>query len=178
MDSLSDQYLVKAIENYPFGLSEVVESLNYALSHDDENPEALKLMGQVYAEQLKDFPSAISYFHRALAADARNAGVFPHLISAYIDHGDYEEALKAADYALKLKGSNKGSIHMLKGFGYEYMENYKEALKSFKLSKKSAYNSYFMDHIESCMKRVKDKMPKKKKAKKSKKAKKGSKKKK
>ncbi len=172
MDSLSDQYLVKAIENYPFGLSEAVESLNYALSYDDENPEALKLMGQVYAEQLRDFPSAISYFQRALAADARNAGVFPHLISAFIDHGDYEEALKAADYALNLKGTNKGYIHLLKGLGYEYMENYKKALKSFKLSKKSAYDSYFMDHVESCVKRVKDKMPTKKKTTKSKKRKK------
>jgi len=178
MDSLSDQYLAKAIENYPFSLSEAVESLNYALSHDDENPVALKLMGQVYAEQLKDFPAAISNYHQALASDARYAEVFPHLISALIENGDYEEALKAGEYALKLKGTSKGWILLLIGFCYEYMEEYKKALKSFKLGKKSAYNSYFMDHLDSCMRRVKDKMPKKKKSKKSKKAKKGRKKKK
>jgi len=172
MDSLSDQYLVKAIEKYPYNLSEAVESLNYALSYDSENPVALKLMGQMYAEQLRDFPKAISYFEKALAVDPKNVEVFPHFISALIDYGNYDAALKASAFALRLKGTEKGIIHMLNGFCFEYMEKYKKALKSFEKSKTFTYNSYMLNHIKSCVKRVEDKMPNKKKGSKSKKNKK------
>ena len=54
-----DRYLVKAIDAYPYNLEEAIESLDYALSGDNNNAATLCLYGRVYAEQLQ----AVSYTH-------------------------------------------------------------------------------------------------------------------
>lgn len=43
-------YLIKAIENYSFDLEQCYESLNYALSYEEDNPIALCLMGRLQDE--------------------------------------------------------------------------------------------------------------------------------
>ena len=50
MGTLTNNYIFKALENYPYDLEEVMEALNYALSADDKNTMALTLMGRMYAE--------------------------------------------------------------------------------------------------------------------------------
>ena len=37
MGTLTNNYIFKALENYPYDLEEVMEALNYALSADDKN---------------------------------------------------------------------------------------------------------------------------------------------
>ncbi|MBP6238275.1 MAG: hypothetical protein KA270_13100 [Saprospiraceae bacterium] len=46
-----DRYLVKALDAYPYNLEEAIESLDYALSGDNNNAATLCLYGRVYAEQ-------------------------------------------------------------------------------------------------------------------------------
>ena len=69
MSNLLDKYLFQALDAYPYNLEEAVESLNYALSYDDKNPIALCLMGQIYAENLRNYEEAKEYYQQALAAD-------------------------------------------------------------------------------------------------------------
>ena len=62
MGTLVNNYVFKALENYPYDLEEVMEALNYALSYDDKNTMALTLMGRVYAEKLFKYNDAIKIF--------------------------------------------------------------------------------------------------------------------
>jgi len=158
MNNLSNQYLIKAIENYPYNLTDAIEALNFSLSYDDENPVALCLKGQFYAEQLKDYQSAIYFYQRALATDPKNSTVYPHLIGAFIDYEEFSQALKAAEFALTLKGADRGHIYLLIGSCNEHMGKYKNALKNLGKSKQAAYNSHFITEVETAVKRVKDKM--------------------
>ncbi len=168
MNNLSDQYLIKAIENYPYNLTESMEALNYSLSYNDENSVALSLKGQFYAEQLKDFTSAIFFYQKAIATDPKNPTLYPPLISAFIAYEEYNDSLKAAEFALTLKGTDRAEIYLLIGSCLEHMGKHKKALKSFKKTIKGAFNTHFIYEAESSIERVKGKMPKKGKKKKKK----------
>ena len=48
-------YLVKALDYYPYNLEEALESLNYAMAYEENNPIALCLMGRVHLEVFKDY---------------------------------------------------------------------------------------------------------------------------
>ena len=76
MGTLTNNYIFKALENYPYDLEEVMEALNYALSADDKNTMALTLMGRMYAEKLYKYEEAIGYFKLALAEDIRALGIY------------------------------------------------------------------------------------------------------
>ncbi|CAG0906289.1 unnamed protein product, partial [Darwinula stevensoni] len=60
-----------ALDAYPYNLEEAIESLDYALSGDNNNAATLCLYGRVYAEQLQDYATAKTYFQDALAADIK-----------------------------------------------------------------------------------------------------------
>jgi len=172
MGNLLDKYLFQALDAYPYNLEEAVESLNYALSYDDNNPIALCLMGQIYAENLKNYETAKEYYQQALAEDMYALDVYPNYISVLLWNEDYDEAEKLIDFALTLKGTDKAVLYVLKGILLEQKKDYKKAIKVLKIAKEYAYNNYFISHIEGEEKRIKDKMPKKKKKKKKKKGKK------
>lgn len=178
MGNLLDKYLFQALDAYPYNLEEAVESLNYALSYDEKNPVALCLMGQIYAENLRNYETAKEYYQQALAEDMYSLDVYPKYINVLLWNEDYDEAEKLIDFALTLKGTDKAVLYLKKGILFEQKKEYKAALKVLKTAKIYAYNNYFISDIEGDEKRIKDKMPKKKKNKnkKSKKTKKSSKK--
>lgn len=178
MGNLLDKYLFQALDAYPYNLEEAVESLNYALSYDEKNPVALCLMGQIYAENLRNYEIAKEYYQQALAEDIYALDVYPKYINVLLWNEDYDEAEKLIDFALTLKGTDKAVLYLKKGILFEQKQEYKAALKVLKNAKIYAYNNYFISDIEGDEKRIKDKMPKKKtdKNKKGKNAKKSSKK--
>ena len=73
-----DKYLFQALDNYPYNLEDVVESLDYALSYNNKNTMALCLYGRVYAEQLSDYEQAKLYFQEALISNIFAKEVYPH----------------------------------------------------------------------------------------------------
>src|SRR5690606_23864397 len=125
--SLNNTYLFKAIDAYPFCLEETIEALNYALSYDKNNVEALCLLAKVYAEQLRDYEAAKSYFAEALAVKMENPMVYPDYIRALICNEDYEEAQKLVDFAFTVKGTDKAVLHLLQGQLLESQAKLKEA---------------------------------------------------
>ena len=178
MGTLVNNYIFKALDNYPYYLDEVMESLNYALSYDNKNTMALTLMGKVHAEKLHKYDEAIGYYKQALAENIHAFEVYAPYINALLWNEDYKEAADFIDFAISIKGSDKGILFLKKAILYEQTKKYKKALTFIKLAKKNTYNSEFMETINEEKQRIKAKISKKKKVKSSKKDKKRKKKKK
>jgi tetratricopeptide (TPR) repeat protein len=174
MNHLHNVYLFKALEAYPYDLEEAIEAMQYALSYDDNNSKTLCLIGRLYAEQLDDFETAKGYFEKAMTANIKDVGIYPHYLNVLIWNEDYQEALKLVDYALTLKSIDKALMYVKKSSVLEHQFQYKEALDLLKTAKKHTYNDGFMGTINGHKNRIKAKMPKNKKKKKKKKDKKKS----
>lgn len=154
----SDKYLMEALDAYPFNLEQVIESLNYALSYDDQNPMALCLMGQMYAEQLSQYEMAKDFYVRALAVDINHLKVYPLYADTLLYNDDYEEAEKVIRFALTIKGIDKAVMYGKKALLHEYQMQFKKALKCWKKAKLNCYNASFMSMAEAEEKRVESKL--------------------
>lgn len=162
--NLLNNYLLKAIDAYPYELEEAVENLNYALSYDNDNAYALYLMGRLQAEQFEDYEKAKLYFAEALANKMNFSKVYPIYIQVLLNNEDLEEAQKLINYALTVKGIDKGSIWEKQGQLFEIKQNYKAAIKALNKAKQFGYNDSFISYIDSEILRNKNKLkPKKKK---------------
>ena len=168
MGTLVNNYVFKALENYPYDLDEVMEALNYALAYDAKNTMALTLLGKVYAEKLYKYDEAIAYFKEALAENINAFEVYEPYIRVLLWNEDYKEADNFIDFALTLKGSDKAVLYLKKAVLKEKLKLYKEALANVKLAKNHTYNEDFMFAVNKVKERIKGKMPKKKKVKSSK----------
>jgi tetratricopeptide (TPR) repeat protein len=165
MGTLTNNYIFKALENYPYDLEEVMEALNYALSADDKNTMALTLMGRMYAEKLYKYEEAIGYFKLALAEDIRAFEVYTPYINTLLWNEDYKEAEEFIDFGLTVKGSDKALLYLKKANLYEQLKDYEKALTFIKLAKEYTFNSDFMVDVNVEKDRIKGKMPEKKKSK-------------
>ncbi|WP_179333853.1 tetratricopeptide repeat protein [Winogradskyella costae] len=171
--NLLNNYVLKAIDAYPYELEETVENLNYALSYEADNAYALYLMGRLQAEQFGDYEKAKHYYAEALANKLDFHKVYSKYILVLMWNEDYDEAQKLIDFSLTVKGLNKGEVYLFQGQLFEILQKYKKALKTLKLAKNHVYNNSFISFIDSEIKRVNDKMkPEKTKKTKSKKKKK------
>jgi len=168
MSNLLDKYIFQALDAYPYNLEEAVESLHYALSYDENNAVALGLMGQIYAEQLKNFEVAKEYFQEALAQDMHAVDVYPKYTNVLLWNEDYNEAEKLIDFALTLKVTDKGVLYLKKAILFEHTKRYKKALRCIKQAKNNAYNNNFINDLKEEKSRIMDKMQKKKNTKKHK----------
>ncbi len=168
----TNTYLFKALDAFPYNLEEAIEALHYALSYDAKNTLALCLMGRVYAETLKDYETAKTYFSEALAEDIHVIEVYPHYIDTLLWNEDWDEAQKLIGFALTVKGSDKGLLYLKQAIMWEKRKNYKKALKSIKNSRVYTYNQHFINTLQEEKERIKSKMPKVKKKKLKKKSKK------
>ena len=164
-------YLFKALDAYPFNLEETVESLNYALSYDPNDVQALLLMARLYSYQLRDYESAKHYFEAAMTCNMGMAKLYPDYVFTLLQNEDYPEAQRLLDFALKVKGTDKGVLQLLQGQLYEGIFEYKLAVKVLKEAKKLGKNNDFNGFVKREIVRVKEKLPKKKNKKKRKKSK-------
>lgn len=158
-----NNYLIKALDAYPYDIENAIESLNYALSSEPENPIALCLMGRIFYDVYQDYPTAIYYFERALAENVKTISVYTHYLHALTDNEDFEKALKFIEFALTVKGSNKGELYARKAGVLECQQEIDQAKEAIKLAKTFALNSSFMDHLEEFEKRLEKKDSEKKK---------------
>ncbi len=163
--TLSEKYLMEALDAYPYDLPKVIEALNYALSYDAENPLALCLMGQFYSEQMAQYEKAKDYFAQALAIDVHNLKIYPLYIDVLLFNEDYEEAGRLIDFGLALKGMDKAVLYSKQALLYEYQMKFKRALKSLKQAQMHAYNSGFASFSEGEKTRIEGKMKNSKKKK-------------
>lgn len=161
-----NSYLFKAIDAYPYNLEETMEALGYALSYDPKDAEALYLMAKVYAYQLRDCETAKQYFEAAMIQHIEMSKLYPDYVYCLLINNDLQEADRLIEYALKVKGVDTATLHLLKGQILESKEAYKKALKVFKEAKILGKNNDFIRFVNNEIKRIKEKLPKKKKSKK------------
>jgi tetratricopeptide (TPR) repeat protein len=159
----NNPYLIKALNNYPWNLEEAVESLNYALSYEPNDPQALCLQGRIEVDVYQNYEAAIGYYQEALEEDIHATFLYPHYLYALIWNEDYEQAEKLADFALTVKSVDKAVIYARKALIKECKTEYKKALKLMKEAKRHTYNDGFIYHLDEMKKRIKSKVPKAKK---------------
>lgn len=168
-NNLHNSYFLKALDAYPYNLEETLEALNYALSYNNKDVQALCLMGRLYAEQLKDYETAKQYYVEALAEGLDANYVYPHYLYTLLWNEDYDEAEKLLVYAFKVKGIGKAQLLLIKGQLYEATGKYKLAITTLKEAKKGGLNNGFVDYVNREISRVENKVKSKKKKKKRKK---------
>jgi tetratricopeptide (TPR) repeat protein len=165
MTTISQKYLMEALDNYPYNLPETLEALNYALSYDNENSQALCLMGQFYSEQLMQYDEAKDYFAQALALNTSNLKIYPLYIDVLLFNSDFEEAQKLIVFAKTVKGIDKGLILYKEALLYEYQFKFKKALKYLNKAKLNAYNKDFDTLLNTEKTRIESKLSMKEKKK-------------
>ncbi|MDC8005433.1 tetratricopeptide repeat protein [Aureisphaera galaxeae] len=167
-------YLFKAFDAYSYSLEETMEALNYALSYDPENTEALYLMAQVYAFQLKDYETAKAYFEKLMGIDVKMPKIYPNYIWVLMRNEDYPQAQRLLEFALTVKGTDKPLLRLLQGQLLESQNVLKASLAAFEMAKDEGGNSDFINYVKGEIERVKDKRSSRKEKKKNKKKKKSS----
>lgn len=157
-----NKYLIEAMDSYPYDLTQTVESLEYALSYDDRCPHALCLYGRVYAEQLQEYDKAIDYFEEALQSNLYAIKVYPYYIQTLLQNEAYDKALKAIDFAMKIKGMDKGKILFAKALCFERQMDYETALKCLVESEIHSFDDDFKDLLAEVKQRIENKKSPKK----------------
>ena len=150
------------MDNYPYSLTDTIESLEYALSYNEKNTMAICLMGRIYAEQLMDYETAKDYFSEALSYNIHALEVYPHYIQTLILNEDFAEAEKLIDFAMTVKGMDKVTILLKKVWMKEVLRDFKmakEILKEIKLMNCHDGNNLILEEFH---KRINSKIEKKK----------------
>ncbi|MFA7615880.1 MAG: hypothetical protein WCY16_04790 [Weeksellaceae bacterium] len=157
-----DKHLLNALDNYPYSLSDTIESLEYALSYDDKNTMAICLMGRIYAEQLLDYETAKEYFSEAISHNIHALEVYPYYIDTLILNEDFAEAEKLIDFALTVKGMDKVNILFKKAWLKEVLRDFKSVKKVLKEIKRLNCNTGNDSVLEEFNRRIDQKIGKKK----------------
>ena len=163
MDTLADKYYLKAVDLYPFNLEDVVESLKFALSYDNDHVGANHLMGKIYAEQLHDYAKAESYYQIAMAGDPRNENVCLDYILLFITIKEFGKAEKLIAYTRSFKGVDLARILHHEGLIQESQHKYDLAVQLYEQAFLESYNEEYSKFMEAAINRVNAKQKLKKK---------------
>lgn len=153
-----DKYLFQAMDSYPYSLEETLESLDYALSYDENNTMALCLYGRLYAEQLQKYEEAKSYFQKALSIDINALEIYPYYIDTLLFNEDFDEAERLINFALSVKGINKIEVKLREVLLYEMQQDLEKAAILSKQLRLYIYSADWNSLIEDTEKRLKQKL--------------------
>lgn len=151
-------YLVKALDYYPYNLEEALESLNYAMAYEENNPIALCLMGRVNLEIFKDYPLANSYFREAIAANIDYLETYTYFLDCLLIQEEFEEMEKLLVFARKRKGIDRGLLFYHEALLFEKQLKFKKAQKAIKEAMLLAQTGSFMSDLEDMKKRIERKI--------------------
>jgi len=152
--NLYNNYLFRAIENYPYELEKTIEALNYALSYNPKSVKALCLMARIQSEQLGDYELAKEYYEKALMSRLDIPEVYPDYIRLLINNEDYEEAQKLIDFARQVKGIDKAGIELTQAYLFEALLEFDNAEKALNDAKLFALNNDFISYVDEVISRV------------------------
>lgn len=156
--TIADKYYLKAQEAADYDWGEVCESLNYALSYDENHCASLCLLGRVYAANLNQYPEAFECFDKVIAINSNYMDVYPVYAKYLIWADEIERANKLIAFALTIKGISKGCLFWLSAYAAETKKEYKIALKHLKKAKKHSFNDDYFSFIENEENRIKKKL--------------------
>lgn len=162
MTLTKSKYYFEALDNYPYNLPDCMEALNYALSYDSEDADALCLMGRIHSEVLNDYEKAKIYYEEAMLYDISNINTPQYYISCLLNNEDFAEAERLINFALGIKAIDKANILFYKSLLFERKSDFKNALTQIKEAKKFCFSQKCSDFLKDREKFVKAKLPKKK----------------
>lgn len=152
--TLADQYYLKALDDYDYSFTEVLENLNYALSYDADHAGANYLMGKLYMEQFQQFDLAEEYLVSAMSSDPENIKTCESFVWLMIKTHRYKDALKLINYTLDLKGALLPELLRLKALTFELMKEYDKAKNVLNEAIAESYDSRYIDFLEDEKNRV------------------------
>ena len=159
MNLTKNKYYFEALDFYPYNLPDCLEALNYALSYDSEDADALCLMGRIHSEVLKNYEKAKEYFEEAMMFDVSNVNTPQYYIACLIENEDFAEAEKLITYALKIKGMEKSTLGIYRAMISERRGSLKNALHFLKEAEKFCFTQCSLDLVQERRKFIKAKMP-------------------
>ena len=160
MNLPKNKYYFEALDCYPYNLPDCLEALNYALSYDSEDSDALCLMGRIHSEVLRDYETAKEYYAEAMMYDVANINTPQYYILCLINNEDFVEAEKLINYALKIKGIDKSNLWFYRSILSEKRGSYSNALQFLREAEKYCFNSCSWDFVNERKKLIKAKMKK------------------
>ncbi len=155
---ISNKYYLQAVEAYPYDLTETAEALGYALSNDSSHAGAHCLLGQLHAEQLKQYDMASHHFEQALISNIEFTGTYEHYSEMLIHLGEYEKAQNMINHAYSIKGANIPMLLHKEGKLYETIGKLKKAKKRLKKAYKTSCNEEDRSFLKTELERVKEKL--------------------
>ncbi len=156
--TIADTYYLKAKAASGYDWDEVCESLNYALSYDENHCAALCLLGTIYARNLHQYEEAFDCFDKVIAINSDYIDVYPMYAKYLIWADEIDKAKKLITFAFSRKGISKGDLYWLSAYVSEINQAYKTAIKHLKKAKKYAFNDYYFSFIEDEENRIKKKL--------------------
>lgn len=162
--TLADQYYLKAVDNFPYELSEVLENLNYALSYDENHCQANCLMGQVFMYHLKQFEKSEFYFNQAMQADLTYPDTIKYLSLLKIWLCEFDQALKIIKFGMSVKGMNIAILLTHKALVYECQGQLNDCKKTLLHAENNCFDTQGLEYVQTHLKRVNAKIKRIKKA--------------
>ena len=147
-------YLVKALENYPYCMEDCIESLNYALSYDENNAIALCLMGRIQMDLFGNTESAIDYFEQALASDLNYTETYQHYMQLLIENEQLEKAKKLLEFSKGKIAHRKAQLLIFEARILEREHKWKKALRVLEKAVENAYSENVLEEIDQLKKRI------------------------
>lgn len=140
-------YFIKAKDNYYYNIEETIESLNKALSYDEEHAPSLCLLGCVYFEQLKNYYMAEMYLKRALFYNPKYTDTYYTLIRMYLTTLKLESAEKIIREAKSITGINLAEVLYYEASLYEIKQQFDKSIALMQEAKKMNYNKQYNDFL-------------------------------
>ena len=155
--TIGENYLLQALDYYPYNLELVCENLNYALSYDDENDGAWCLHGKVMAHHIKDLETAEESFSRALSLNLQNHEAMFELIWLMIEQEKFEKANKFIAQAKRIRGTDLATLYRIEAVIFERQGKLSKAKKRLDKAMDVTYNKGFESFLKGELKRIKSK---------------------
>jgi adenylate cyclase len=134
----AEGYLSNAVLGFStdrqFDRSEAIRLARLTLSLDENDYRALSTAGVITAFFIGDYETAIDFVDRAVATNPNTLIVWNYRGWVYQGAGEYEEAIRSFERAIRVSPLNPGLHNTLAGIGYALIElrRFDEAVAFFK----------------------------------------------
>ena len=155
--TIGENYLIKALDAYPYNMDEVCESLNYALSYDEDCDKAWCLHGKVMANYLKDYASAEESLMRSLSINPQHMEALIELMWLYLGQDRLDELDRCLQEFKKIRGADQALAYRFESILHERNNRLSESIESIKTARTYTYNKAFDDFLVEERNRLKAK---------------------
>lgn len=152
-----NEYLIKAMEAYPYDLAAAWEYMAYAMAYDEEEARVHLLYARFYVEQLNDNAKGVHHFELAMLYAPELIEVYIRYIDTLLVMENMGKAKALINKAEKLAGICKACLYSQEAFIEERSENYEKAIQLLNKAIKWSTNNDEISHLKEQRERVMEK---------------------